>query len=89
MNQQQPHLRRVSTAPWAAQDARVVCLAQALWLAGLCLSALVVANTLPALPLLPAIALGAFAPVVALTTKLASNAKRSLLGAKPSAGGQS
>ena len=57
-------------------------------LACCCLVILIAASTLPALPLSSVISL-AFAPVVAAATKSALNAKRSLAGVKPSAGGQS
>lgn len=59
----------------------------AVGLAALCLAVLLAANTLPALPLLSNVMIVACAPVVAAATKSASNVKRSLPGAKPSAGG--
>ena len=71
-----------------ASAAGAVRLLTAAGLVGLCLAVLLAANTLPALPLSSVISL-AFAPVVAAATKSALNAKRSLAGVKPSAGGQS
>ena len=77
-----------SIALLAVPQVAVARLMTAAGLVVLCLAVLLAANTLPALPLSSVISL-AFAPVVALATKSALNAKRSLAGVKPSAGGQS
>lgn len=92
MVQQKPISGNARTALLAVYEAAIARRAAEVWLTGslgLSLAALIAANTLPALPLLSAVAILAFAPIVVMTTKSAAKAKRSLPGVKARAGGQS